>query len=143
MARLIFEKALIAESTNTDNNIEILGIVTDSVSMTEEALQVIIEDNQNINEGYTTTLSFRTRDLNDVSGDPIIDSSANTNATLIYAGGENVLGKRNITMVGINGGANYTISNVYTMGRRVYENGRDEIEISCQIDSTGTKITRA
>lgn len=140
MARLIFEKALIAESANLSNNIEIAGIVTDSISMTEEALQVIIEDNQNVNEGYTTTLSFRTRDLLDSADGAIINSDSAT--SLVYAGGSNPLGKRTITMIGINGGANYTISNVYTMGRRVYENGRDEIEISCQIDSTGTKITR-
>ena len=143
MARLIFEKALIAESADPTNNIEVSGIVTDSITMTEEALQVAIEDNQNINEGYTTTLSFRTRNLNDDADAAIMNTESSSNAVLVYGGGSNVLSKKDITMYGINGSANYTIQNVYVMGRRVYENGRDEIEISCQIDSTGTKITRS
>jgi len=29
------------------------------------------------------------------------------------------------------------------MGRRVFENGREEYEISCQIDSTTTTIVKA
>ena len=66
MARLIFEKASITDAgttTSTDDAANISGIVTDSITMSEEALQVIIEDNQNVNEGYTSTMSFRTRNL--------------------------------------------------------------------------------
>ena len=138
MARLIFDSVTITDGSNT---ILISGIVTDSITMTEEALQVAIEDNQNINEGYTTTLSFRTRDLIDNASASIVNSASTNN--LVYAGGSNELQKVDITMNGVNGGNDYTISGVYVMGRRVFENGRDEVEISCQVDSHSTKISIA
>lgn len=140
MARLIFEKANITDATNaTENLISISGIVTDSITMTEEALQVAIEDNQNINEGYTSTMSFRTRNLKfDDDSTNINDSSTN-----VYFGGDSAPTKKRLTMIGVNGGDDFYIDNVYIMGRRVFENGREEYEISAQIDSTGTTIQRA
>lgn len=145
MARLIFEKASITAAdtiTSTSAAANISGIVTDSISMTEEALAVIIENNQSVNEGYTTTMTFRTRNLTaDDGSTPILDSS-NASA-LAYGGGSNTLAKKCLRMYGINGGDDFYIDDVYVMGRRVYENGREEIEISCQIDSTSTSIVRA
>ena len=136
MARLIFEKANITDATNaTENLISISGIVTDSITMTEEALQVAIEDNQNINEGYTSTMSFRTRDAVAVGGAAM--------DTLAYFGGASSPTKKRLIMFGVNGGDDYYLDNVYVMGRRVFENGREEYEISAQIDSTGTTIQRA
>ena len=137
MARLIFEKAAITAAGNTsyDDNTNIVGIVTESITMTEEALQVAIEDNQNINEGYTSTMSFRTRDGVAAGGGAL-------NA-LAYFGGASSPAKKRLIMFGVNGGDDYYIDNVYVMGRRVFENGREEYEISCQIDSTTTVITKA
>jgi len=137
MARLIFEKAAITAAGNTvySDNTNIVGIVTESITMTEEALQVAIEDNQNINEGYTSTMSFRTRDAVAVGG-------ADLN-TLAYFGGASSPTKKRLIMFGVNGGDDYLIDNVYVMGRRVFENGREEYEISCQIDSTTTTIVKA
>ncbi len=144
MARLIFQKAAITDagdpaSANTEN---IFGIVTESITMSEEALQVAIEDNQNYNEGYTTTMSFRT--INEYAEDdstPIANSSSSS--SLAFCGGSSVLAKKKIWMYGVNGGDDYTIDNVYVMGRRVFENGREEYEISCQFDSTQLEIVKA
>jgi hypothetical protein len=145
MARLIFEKASITDAgttTSTDDAANISGIVTDSITMSEEALQVIIEDNQNVNEGYTSTMSFRTRNLTaDDDSTPILDS-ADSNA-LAYGGGSNTLSKKVLRMYGVNGGDDFYLDNVYVMGRRVFENGREEIEISAQIDSTSVQIVSA
>lgn len=144
MARLIFEKASItAAGTNasTSDDFNISGIVTESISMTEEALQVAIEDNQNINEGYTTTLTFRTRNL--LSDNSVNIAESTDASSLAYCGGSSVLAKKVLRMYGVNGGDDFFVPAVYVMGRRVYENGREEVEISCQIDSTGQKIVRA
>jgi len=143
MARLIFQKAAItpAEDTASTNTENIFGIVTESITMSEEALQVAIEDNQNYNEGYTTTMSFRT--INDKAEDettPIADPS--NNASLTFCGGSSILAKKKVWMYGVNGGDDYIIDNVYVMGRRVFENGREEYEISCQFDSTQLEISR-
>ena len=144
MARLIFQRAAITVAGNstatTATNIN--SIVTESITMSEEALQVAIEDNQNYNEGYTTTMSFRT--INDKAEDettPIADPS--NNASLTFCGGSSVLAKKKVWMYGVNGGDDYTIDNVYVMGRRVFENGREEYEISCQFDSTQLEIAKA
>ena len=136
MARLIFEKAAITAAGNTtyDDNTNIVGIITESITMTEEALQVAIEDNQNVNEGYTSTMSFRTRDAVAAGG-----AAMNT---LAYFGGSSSPVKKRLIMFGVNGGDDYAIDNVYVMGRRVFENGREEHEISCQIDSTTTVIEK-
>jgi len=139
MARLIFEKAIISDAGADTNQANISGIVTESITLTEEALQVAIEDNQNINEGYTSTMSFRTRNLKfDDDTTDINNSSAN-----VYFGGSGSPTKKRLKMVGINGGDDYYIDNVYVMGRRVFENGREEFEISAQIDSTTTTVVRA
>ena len=144
MARLIFEKAAItgasnASSTNTEN---IFGIVTESITMSEEALQVAIEDNQNYNEGYTTSMSFRTINENaEDESTPIANSSSASSLT--FCGGSSVLAKKKLWMYGVNGANTYTIDNVYVMGRRVFENGREEYEISCQFDSTKLEIVKA
>lgn len=137
MARLIFEKVAITPEGNTSysDNTNIAGIVTDSVTIGEEALQVIIEDNQAVNEGYTTTMSFRTRDNQAVGGAEL--------STLAYFGGASSPAKKRLTMFGVNGGDDFYVDNVYVMGRRVFENGREEYEISCQIDSTTQKIVKA
>lgn len=143
MARLIFEKASVTDAGVTTSNSasdNISGIVTDSITMTEEALQVAIEDNQNINEGYTSVMSFRTRNLTFDDGTNAISDATNSN---VYFGGTQALAKKCLRMYGVNGGDDYYIDNVYVMGRRVFENGREEFEISCQIDSTGTTIVRA
>lgn len=143
MARLIFEKASVTDAGVTTSNSasdNISGIVTDSITMTEEALQVAIEDNQNINEGYTSVMSFRTRNLTFDDGTNAISDATNSN---VYFGGTQTLAKKCLRMYGVNGGDDYYIDNVYVMGRRVFENGREEFEISCQIDSTGTTIVRA
>lgn len=138
MARLIFEKAVISDAGADTNQANISGIVTESITLTEEALQVAIEDNQNINEGYTSTMSFRTRNLKfDDDTTDINNSSSN-----VYFGTGTPTKKR-LKMVGINGGDDYYIDNVYVMGRRVFENGREEFEISAQIDSTTTTVVRA
>ena len=138
MARLIFEKAIISDAGDDTNQANISGIVTDSITMTEEALQVIIEDNQNVNEGYTSVMSFRTRNLKFDDGSTDIDNSS----TNVYFGGTGSPTKKRLKMVGINNSNSYYIDNVYVMGRRVFENGREEFEISAQIDSTGTTIVR-
>ena len=143
MARLIFQKAAItpagdSSSTNTEN---ILGIVTESITMSEEALQVAIEDNQNYNEGYTTTMSFRTINEKAEDGSTFIANSSDA-GSLTFCGGSSVLAKKKLWMYGVNGGDDYTIDNVYVMGRRVFENGREEYEISCQFDSTKLEIAK-
>lgn len=138
MARLIFEKAIISDDGADTNQNNISGIVTDSITMTEEALQVIIEDNQNVNEGYTSVMSFRTRNLKLDDGTTNIDDAASN----VYFGGASSPTKQRLTMVGVNGSNSYLLDNVYIMGRRVFENGREEFEISTQIDTTSTKIER-
>lgn len=139
MARLIFEKASIGTPASGNN---ISQVVTESITMSEEALQVAIEDNQNLNEGFTTTLSFRTlQEFADDGSTPIANSSdANS---LTYCGGSSVLTKKTVKMHGVNGGDDYSVPNVYVMGRRVFENGREEYEISCQFDSTKLEIIKS
>ena len=139
MARLIFEKASIG---TPDANTNISQVVTESITMSEEALQVAIEDNQNLNEGFTTTLSFRTLQSKSDSGTVNIADSSDANS-LAYCGGSSVLAKKTIKMWGVNGADSYSVPNVYVMGRRVFENGREEYEISCQFDSTKLEITKS
>lgn len=137
MARLIFEKASITPATNataTDNT-NIAGIITESISISEEALQVVIEDNQAVNEGYTTTISFRTRDL--------VTEGGAAFSTIAQFGASSSPTLKMITMHGINGSNTYSVDNVYVMGRRVFENGREEYEFSCQIDTVGTTISKS
>lgn len=136
MARLIFEKVSITPEANTTYtaNTNIGGIVTDSISISEEALQVAIEDNQNVNEGYTTSVSFRTRD-NVAEGGAAF-------TTIAQFGASSSPNLKRLTMHGINGSNSFYVDNVYVMGRRVFENGREEYEFSCQIDSVGTQIGR-
>lgn len=146
MARLIFDRVLISDTDGTTNASNIIGIVTDSISMAEELIQVAVEDNQNVTEGFTSTMSFRTRNLSyadgTYSGDAIIATS--DPEAPVYAGGSNKLLKKKIRFFNDGaGGADLSISGVYLMGRRVYDNGREEVEVSCQIDSTSTKITSA
>jgi len=62
---------------------------------------------------------------------------------LAYGGGSNTLSKKVLRMYGVNGGDDFYLDNVYVMGRRVFENGREEIEISAQIDSTSVQIVSA
>jgi hypothetical protein len=144
MARLIFQRAAITAATNstatTATNIN--SIVTESITMSEEALQVAIEDNQNYNEGYTTALSFRTLQSKAENGSTNI-AEPSDNTSLTFCGGSSVLAKKRLTMFGVNGGDDYYVDNVYVMGRRVFENGREEYEISCQFDSTKLEIVKA
>jgi hypothetical protein len=70
-------------------------------------LQVAIEDNQNINEGYTSTMSFRTRDAIAVGG-------ADLN-TLAYFGGASSPTKKRLIMFGVNGGDDYATLTTYTL----------------------------
>lgn len=144
MARLIFDKVIVSNAGGSTNASDISGIVTDSISMAEELIQVAIEDNQNVTEGFTSTMSFRTRDTTYSggarSGNTIIETGYGP--ALVYAGGSNALAKRKIEFMHASGsGPNLAIDGVYLMGRRVFENGREEVEVSCQIDSTTTKIT--
>lgn len=145
MARLIFDKVCIGPAATAANAlntaITVGGIITDSITVSEEALQVAIEDNQNINEGYTTTMSFRTRDIKALDGTTNIASG--DAASLTFSGGSSVLAKKRLHMFGINGSDDFYVDNVYVMGRRVFENGREEVEVSCQIDSTSQQIVRA
>jgi hypothetical protein len=137
MARLIFEKASITAAGNTTytDNVNIAGIITESISMSEEALQVAIEDNQLINEGYTSTISFRTRDNVTEGGDAL--------STIAQFGASSTPTLKLLTMHGVNGANTYSIDNVYVMGRRVFENGREEFEFSAQIDTVGTTISKS
>lgn len=140
MARLIFEKASITEAGNTDpnvfldGNVNIAGIITESITMSEEALQVVIEDNQNVNEGYTSTVSFRTRDN--------VAEEGGAFSALAQFGASSSPTPKKLTMHGVNGANTYSIDNVYVMGRRVFENGREEYEFSAQIDTVGTTISK-
>jgi len=142
MARLIFEKAIISNVGGTASAAELKGIIADGFTVSEEMLQVAIEDNQNITEGFTSTMTLRSKDLTMNTGALVIDTANALGSHLVYAGGSNILAKRRLKMVGINGGANFYLDNVYVMGRRVFENGREEVELTCQIDSTSTKITK-
>lgn len=141
MARLIFEKVILSNAGGATNALEVKGLITESPAMTEEMLQVAIEDNQNIIEGYTSSMLFRTKDSTYNTGAQILDSTNSAASHLVYAGGSNLLGKRRMRFVGINGGPNITIDNVYVMGRRVFDNGREEIEVSAQLDATSQQIT--
>lgn len=140
MARLIFEKVILSDGGGATNAAEVKGLITESPAMTEEMLQVAIEDNQNIIEGYTSSMLFRTKDTTYNTGADILDSTNSDAAHMVYAGGDNALLKRRMKFIGINGGSNIYIDNVYVMGRRVFDNGREEIEVSAQIDSTTQKI---
>lgn len=143
MARLIFNKASVTASgtPSSASSTNISGIITESISMSEEMLQVIINDNQNMSEGYTTTMSFRT--MNDKFDDDTTEFTDAPNSYIHFAGASS-LDKARLTLYGSpNGGNDYYIDGVYVMGRRVYENGREEYEISCQIDSTSAKIVKA
>lgn len=145
MARLIFESVTVSPTGGDANSSTINEIVTESVSMSEEMIQVAIEDNQNVTEGFTTTGTFRTKRLTYSSGvavgDPILDpSSSVANDTLVFAGGSNSLQKARIRFNGVNGGSDFYVDGVYLMGRRVYDNGREEVEVSFQIDTTQQKI---
>lgn len=141
MARLIFEKASITEAGNNDpnvfldSNVNIDGIVTESITMTEEALQVVIEDNQNVNEGYTSTVSFRTRNN--------LAEGGGSFSSIAQFGADSSPTPKKLTMHGVNGANTYAIDNVYVMGRRVFENGREEYEFSAQIDTVGTTISKS
>jgi len=137
MARLIFEKASITEAGNTTytDNVNIAGIITESITMSEEALQVAIEDNQLVNEGYTSTISFRTRE-NVAEGGAAF-------STIAQFGASSTPTLKLLTMHGVNGANTYSIDNVYVMGRRVFENGREEFEFSAQIDTVGTTISKS
>ena len=138
--RLIFDHASIGSTANSSTNI--YKIVTESITMSEEALQVAIEDNQNFNEGFTTTLSFRTLSKFAEDGTtPVADPD--NSASLTYCGNVSPLTKKTVTMHGVNGSNTYAISSVYVMGRRVYENGREEYEVSCQFDSTKLSIVKS
>jgi len=144
MARLIFQKAAITpaadtSSTNTEN---IFGIVTESITMSEEALQVAIEDNQNYNEGYTTSMSFRTLSEFSEEGSVPVADAANARS-LALCGGSSPFAKKKLFMHGVNGSNTYAVDGVYVMGRRVFENGREEYEISCQFDSTQLEIAKS
>lgn len=140
MARLIFEKVILSEAGGDTNAVEVKGLITESPAMTEEMLQVAIEDNQNIIEGYTSSMLFRTKDATYNTGASILDATNTGVDHMVYAGGSNSLLKRRMRFVGINGGSNITIDNVYVMGRRVFDNGREEIEVSAQLDATSQQI---
>lgn len=141
MARLIFEKAQIwpanAPNFSGTPNVEITGVVSDSPAMSEEMLQVAIEDNQNVTEGYTTTMTFRTINTLDTNGTAILNAA--TDYVYFSASGQ-TLTKVLLRMVGINGGTTFHVDNVYVMGRRLYDNGREEIELSVQIGSVSNKL---
>lgn len=140
MARLIFEKVVISNSGGTGTAVEVGGLLTESPAMTEEMLQVAIEDNQNIIEGYTSSMLFRAKDRTYNTGATILNSTNASADNKVYAGGSNQLVKRRLKFVGINGGSNIYVDGVYVMGRQMFDNGREEIEISCQLDATSQKI---
>lgn len=142
MARLIFNRAAVTAAgvaSSTDAT-KISGIVTDSITISEEMLSVVIENNQNMTEGYTTTMSFRTINDKFDDGTTALDDASSK----IYFGGTGTLAKGRLYMYGsTTGGDDFYVDDVYIMGRRVFENGREEYEISCQIDTTSAKIVKA
>ena len=142
MARLIFNKASVTATgtPSSASSTNISGIITESITMSEEMLQAIINDNQNMTEGYTSVMSFRTMNDKYDDGSTALDDASSK----IYFGGTGTLSKARLRMYGsASGGDDYYIDDVYVMGRRLFENGREEYEISCQIDSTTAKIEKA
>lgn len=142
MARLIFDEVQVWPQGTTSFNgtptLQIAGVVTDSPALSEEMQQVAIEDNQNVTEAFTSTMSMRTINTTAKNtGTAILD--ATTDDIYIGASGQS-LAKRLIRMKGANGGPSFLIDDVYIMGRRVFDNGREEVELSVQITSIPQKI---
>ena len=143
MAKFILDYIAFSDGSNHDGDIgTISNVIVESLESSITPNTVVIDNGQTINESYTTSITFRTRNTT-------YDATSKGTAGSGAADGQNILGGAASPVITdgvlpsaksyirVKGGTfNMDSGAVYINGYEDFSNGRREIVISATIEST-------
>ena len=140
MARILIEQAEVFAAGDTETvKGTILGITVDGLEISKEAQSLAIENNINLNEAYTGSITMRTIKTQTVQGENILSVTAADDIYGYVSFDGTVPTASLLKLSGTNGETIY-MDNVYLMGHEDFSNNRVEIVLMATRTSTSQGV---
>jgi hypothetical protein len=140
MARILIEQAEVFAAGDTTTALgTISGITVDGLEISKEAQSLAIENNINLNEAYTGSITMRTIQTQTDEGENILSTTAEDDIYGYVSFDGSVPTASLLKLSGSNGETIY-MDDVYLMGHEDFSNNRVEIVLMATRTSTSQGV---